>query len=91
MNAERLKYKEITDSILRSFYEVYNEPSDGLYMIIREKISVMIRVDRRLSSYNIGINSMVSNPDMYKNMELSCVYMVKDRLKGLYKSLLIIV
>jgi succinylarginine dihydrolase len=51
MNADRLKYKEITDSILRSFYEVYNELGDGSYMIIKEKISVMISVDRRLSSY----------------------------------------
>jgi len=25
MNADILKYKEITDIILRSFYEVYNE------------------------------------------------------------------
>ena len=25
----RFKYKEITDIILKSFYEVYNEPGDG--------------------------------------------------------------
>jgi len=29
MNADRLKYKEITDIILKSFYEVYNELGDG--------------------------------------------------------------
>jgi hypothetical protein len=29
MNADSFKYKEITDVILRSFYEVYNELGDG--------------------------------------------------------------
>ena len=29
MNADRFKYKEITDIILRSFYETYNELGDG--------------------------------------------------------------
>ena len=29
MNADRFKYKEITNIIPGSFYEVYNEPSDG--------------------------------------------------------------
>jgi len=29
MNADRFKYKEITDIILRSFYEVYNELEAG--------------------------------------------------------------
>ena len=45
MNADRFKYKEITDIILRSFYEAYNELGDGF--------SVMISVDRWLNSYNI--------------------------------------
>jgi len=29
MNADRFKYKETTDIILRSFYETYNELGDG--------------------------------------------------------------
>ena len=29
MNAARSKYKEITDIILKSFYEAYNELGDG--------------------------------------------------------------
>ena len=33
MNADRFKYKEITDIILRSFYEVYNEFGDGFLEI----------------------------------------------------------
>ena len=35
MNTDRLKHKETTDIILKSFYEVYNELGDGflnLYM-----------------------------------------------------------
>jgi GxxExxY protein len=36
MNADRLKYKEITDSILRSFYEVYNELGDGFLESVYE-------------------------------------------------------
>ncbi len=45
MNADRFKYKEITDIIFRSFYEAYNELGEGF--------SVMISVDRWLNNYNI--------------------------------------
>jgi hypothetical protein len=31
MNADRFKYKEITDIILRSFYEAYNELEGNKY------------------------------------------------------------
>ena len=81
IHTDRFKYKEITNIILGSFYEVYNELGDGflesvyenalyivlteyglcvekqsskdLYMIIKEKISVIIRVDRWLNSYEL--------------------------------------
>ena len=36
MNADRFKYKEITDIILRSFYEVYNELGDGFLESVYE-------------------------------------------------------
>ena len=36
MNADRLKYKEITDIILKSFYEVYNELGDGFLESVYE-------------------------------------------------------
>jgi hypothetical protein len=37
----------------------YNEFGEGLYMIIKEKISVMISVDRWLSSYkNAQLNGL---------------------------------
>jgi hypothetical protein len=35
MNADRFKYKEITDIILRSFYEAYNELGDGFLESVR--------------------------------------------------------
>ena len=36
MNADRFKYKEITDIILRSFYEVYNELGNGFLESVYE-------------------------------------------------------
>jgi len=36
MNAARFKYKEITDIILRGFYEVYNELGDGFLESVYE-------------------------------------------------------
>ena len=36
MNAARFKYKKITDIILRSFYEVYNELGDGFLESVYE-------------------------------------------------------
>ena len=36
MNADRFKYKEITNIILGSFYEVYNEPGDGFLESVYE-------------------------------------------------------
>jgi hypothetical protein len=59
MNADRFKYKEITDIILRSFYEAYKMRLVmgfwNLSMIMKEKISVMISVDRWLNSYSFLI------------------------------------
>ncbi len=36
MNADSFKYKEITDIVLRSFYEVYNELGDGFLESVYE-------------------------------------------------------
>jgi GxxExxY protein len=36
MNTDRLKYKETTDIILKSFYEVYNELGDGFLESVYE-------------------------------------------------------
>ena len=36
MNADRFKYKEITDIILKSFYEAYNELGDGFLESVYE-------------------------------------------------------
>ena len=42
MNADRFKYKEITDIILRSFYEVYNELGDGFLESVYENALYII-------------------------------------------------
>jgi len=36
MNTDRLKHKETTDIILKSFYEVYNELGDGFLESVYE-------------------------------------------------------
>ncbi len=36
MNADRFKYKEITEIILKSFYETYNELGDGFLESVYE-------------------------------------------------------
>jgi hypothetical protein len=36
MNADRFKYKEITDIILRSYYEAYNELGGGFLESVYE-------------------------------------------------------
>jgi len=41
MNADKFKYKEITDIILRSFYEVYNELGDGFLESVNENALYM--------------------------------------------------
>ncbi|KPJ69152.1 MAG: hypothetical protein AMJ45_00905 [Syntrophobacter sp. DG_60] len=38
MNTDRFKYKESTDIILRSFYEVYNELGDGFIESVHENV-----------------------------------------------------
>jgi|GEM_PF-1386742 len=62
MNAARFEYKEITEIILRSF-KAENQNSKDLYMIIKEKISVMISVDRRLSGYETDLSGLSKGTD----------------------------
>jgi len=66
MNADRFKYNEITDSILRSFYEVYKATNIEVGLLLnfgrkpefkrfvydnKRKKSAVISVDRWLNSY----------------------------------------
>ncbi len=48
MNAERFIYKEITDIILKSFYETYNELGDGFF--VYDNVIKNIRDDQRRSA-----------------------------------------
>ncbi|TSA10371.1 MAG: GxxExxY protein [Deltaproteobacteria bacterium] len=50
MNADRFKYKEITDIILRSFYEVYNELGDGFLESVYENALYIV-----LTGYGLRI------------------------------------
>ncbi len=43
MNTENFKYKEITEIILKSFYEVYNELGDGfLESVYENALSIVL-------------------------------------------------
>jgi len=42
MNTDKLKHKEITDSILGSFYEVYNELGDGFLESVYENALYLV-------------------------------------------------
>ena len=42
MNTEKVKYKEITDVILKSFYEVYNELGDGFLESVYENALAIV-------------------------------------------------
>ena len=65
MNADSVKHKETTDIILKGFFEVYNEPGDGfqnLYLIIREKISAITRLQcSRLQVGRVSANLWLSS------------------------------
>ena len=42
MHSDKLKYKEITDIILKSFYEVYNELGNGFLESVYERALAML-------------------------------------------------
>lgn len=50
MDTDKLKHKEITDIILRSFYEVYNELGDGFLESVYENALYIV-----LSGYGVYV------------------------------------
>ncbi len=50
MNTDRFKYKDITEIILRSFYEVYNELGDGFLESVYENALYLV-----LTGYGLSI------------------------------------
>ena len=50
MSADNIKYKDITDTILKGFYEVYNELGDGFLESIYENALVIV-----LNSYGLSV------------------------------------
>ncbi len=49
MNADKIKYKEITDVVLGSFYEVYNELGDGFLESVYENALYIVLTGHELS------------------------------------------
>jgi len=50
MNTDSLKYKDITDIILKSFYEVYNELGDGFFESVYENALYIV-----LTGYGLSV------------------------------------
>ncbi len=50
MNTDKLKYKDITDIILRGFYEVYNELGDGFLESVYENALYIV-----LTGYGLSV------------------------------------
>jgi len=44
MNADMFKHKEITDIILKSFYEAYNELGDGFLESVYENVLYIVLI-----------------------------------------------
>jgi len=74
MNTDRLKYKKITDSILKSFYEVYNELGDGFLESVYENALYIV-----LTGYGLCVE---------KQKEISVLF--RGKLIGNFKPDLII-
>jgi hypothetical protein len=55
MNADSFKYKEITDVILRSFYEVYNEFGDGFLESVYENALYIVCIYDKNQGNNAAI------------------------------------
>ncbi len=68
MNADRFKYKEITDIILRSFYEVYNELGGGFLESVYENAlyivltgyGLCVERQRGISETNIEVGLLLN-------------------------------
>ena len=61
MNADRFKYKEITDIILRSFYETYNELGDGFLESVYENALYIV-----LTGYGLCVERQKDIPVFFR-------------------------
>ena len=61
MNADRFKYKEITDIILRSFYEAYNELGDGFLESVYENALYIV-----LTVYGLCVEKQKDIPVFFR-------------------------
>jgi len=74
MNADKFKYKNITDIILKSFYEVYNELGDGFLESVYENA-----LDIVLTGYGLSIE---------RQKDISVFF--RDNVIGVFKTDLIV-
>ena len=62
MNADGFKYKEITDIILRSFYEAYNELGDGFLESVYENALYIV-----LTGYGLCVEKQKDIPVFFRS------------------------
>jgi len=65
MNTEKFKYKEITNIILKSFYEVYNELGDGFLESVYESALYMV-----LTGYGLYIERQKNISVFFRGKEV---------------------
>jgi len=65
MNADRFKYKETTDIILRSFYETYNELGDGFLESVYENALYIV-----LTGYGLRVEKQKNISVFFRGKEI---------------------
>jgi len=61
MNVDKFKYKEITDIILKSFYEIYNELGDGFLESVYENALYIV-----LTGYGLYVEKQTEIPVFFR-------------------------
>jgi GxxExxY protein len=65
MDTEKFKYKEITNTILKSFYEVYNELGDGFLESVYESALYMV-----LTGYSLYVERQKNISVFFRGKEV---------------------
>ena len=68
MNTDRLKHEETTDSILKSFYEVYNELGDGFLESVYENALYIV-----LTGYGLWVERQKNISVLFRDTRIGYV------------------
>lgn len=65
MNTDKLKYREITDIILKAFYEVYNELGTGFLESVYERALTIV-----LKNYGLEVENQKDIPVFFRGQNI---------------------